>query len=175
MSLPSKRTFALWVVCGTKSALPISTVPITCITAWLDSATGTAACYISMWLVDVGGNTLAITAIVALVHFTFLADEAWRAVTLSRPVAGLHTCPSMVTEFITWPILALVSQEVCRAAAGGLISTINCAVSSILTVVLTCALVTVGSCEACQTTASRSSCRRCSTRSSILAVLFTLV
>ncbi len=54
-------------------------------------------------------------------------------------------------------ILALVSQEVCRAAAGGLVSTINCAVSSILTVVLACALVTVGSCEACQTTASRSS------------------
>lgn len=84
---------------------------------------------------------------------------------LKPDVKGLITCVQFTLILSSRPvgvavaltILALVSEEVCHTAAGGLVSTVNCAVSSVLTVVLTCALVTVGSCEACQTTASRSS------------------
>lgn len=47
------------------------------------------------------GNTLAITAIVAFVHFTVVADELWETATLSGPVVGLQTRSSMLTVFIT--------------------------------------------------------------------------
>lgn len=56
--------------------------------------------------------------------------------------------------------LALVAQEVSRAATGGLISSTDGAVASIPAVILACVQVAGGSCESSRAPAGRRACGR---------------
>lgn len=60
----------------------------------------------------------------------------------------------------TLTILALVAQEVRRAAAGWLVSSTDSTVTSIRAVILTGVQVTVRSCKSCQTSTGRRACGR---------------
>lgn len=118
-------------------ALAISTVLITRVAAGLDSSVGADAGDLSCGLEGVGGDTLAVATVVTLVHLTGAAAVLGQTATLVRPAGTLQTCAPVQTVALAATVLALVSQEVSRASAGGLVASVDRAVPSILTVVLT--------------------------------------
>lgn len=110
-----------------------------------------------------------------LVNLTCAAGVLGQTAALFRAIGTLETCTFVLAVAFTASILALVTQEVRRAAAGWLVSGADSTVASALAVILTGVQVTVWSCKPCRASTGRRACRGSCTCSSILAVVSALV